>query len=946
MNSPTRILIVDDDEHLLRFTQELLAPGGYDFATATTGAAGLARAQAFRPDIVLLDVALPDLDGCEVCGRLKADPSLQGVLVVLVSGQCVAGPEQTRGLRSGADSYLMRPFDPEYFQARIETLARLSQTERHLRQANQQLEAQVRTRDGEGMRATFLRLAEQLNAATTLRGAGDALFAAADELLGWDAAFLGVSERGPDDLLVVAFYDTIDGRRVDFSDVNDRHPSLLARGVMRDGPRLIHRADAGQEGASLQPAGNEEQRSECLLFVPLRIGERCVGILSIQSYTPHAYDDRDLRTLSALADHCSIAVERTRTEEALKAAKRELELANSHLEAEVARRTRQLAESEARYRDLVESSPDWVWETDEHGLYRFSNGRVRDLLGYEPKEVLGRHAFEFLSPEDRQRIAGLAQPTMDRGEAIHCLVNTCLHRDGHRVVIETSANPVRDAEGRIRGYRGLDRDITVRREAEIRSERYAAELADLYNLAPCGYHSVDADGIFLQINDTELAWLGYTREELVGRRRFHDLIAPADLERVAGEFDQFKGRGWARDVEFSILRKDGSELPVVLNSVTSYSEAGEYLRNRTTLFDNTRQQRTAAELRQARDSAQAANRAKNTFLANISHEIRTPLNALLGNAQLLNRHPGLPAELRTRIDFISRSGEHLLALLNDVLELSRIEAGRQVATPVCFDLPALIGDVAEMVRWHADPKGLALHVTSADDVPRLVVADQGKLRQILLNLLGNAVKFTERGEVRVRTSLHPDREAGHRLIAEVSDTGPGIPLAERDRLFHYFEQTSTGRRLQSGTGIGLAISRHYARLMGGDLTLVDTDAAGCTFRCEIPLGTSAADALTPEEGGTSTSARRHPGVGFVPIEETSAAPGPATEAVLTGIARLPTAWREEMTRAITAGQTQDLAKLLDRAAAQHPIAATHLRALADVYEFDGLCRLLSSPPEP
>jgi CheY-like chemotaxis protein/anti-sigma regulatory factor (Ser/Thr protein kinase) len=219
------------------------------------------------------------------------------------------------------------------------------------------------------------------------------------------------------------------------------------------------------------------------------------------------------------------------------------------------------------------------------------------------------------------------------------------------------------------------------------------------------------------------------------------------------------------------------------------------------------------------------------FLANMSHEIRTPMNAVLGFAQLLERDPSLSPLARNKVATIMKSGEHLLSIINDILEMSRIEAGRVEIRTEPIDLAALLNDLAVMFRLRAEEKGLAFTLESLADLPRYIVVDLGKLRQILINLLGNAVKFTHKGTITMRAM-----PAGiDRIAIEVQDTGIGITAEEQEKLFRPFERTRSGEQAAGGTGLGLAISREYAHLMGGELTVFSAADNGSCFRFECPV---------------------------------------------------------------------------------------------------------------
>jgi len=279
------------------------------------------------------------------------------------------------------------------------------------------------------------------------------------------------------------------------------------------------------------------------------------------------------------------------------------------------------------------------------------------------------------------------------------------------------------------------------------------------------------------------------------------------------------------------------------------------------------EQRTA-ELRQAKESADAANQAKSEFLAKMSHELRTPLNAILGFTQLMGSDPSLKPEHQENLGIISRSGEHLLALINDVLEMSKIEVGRTKLNNNRLDLHHLLDSLEEMLQLKSKSKGLTLLFIRPPDLPQFVNADESKLRQVLINLLGNAIKFTESGTVTLRvkykkgeirqqqnSTLSFRNSALYTLLFEIEDTGPGIAQNEIEILFNPFVQTKAGQNSQEGTGLGLSISQQFVQLMGGEIAVNSKLGQGTIFEFKIPV-----DLVQVAETETSEKVRKVVGI--------------------------------------------------------------------------------------
>ena len=279
-------------------------------------------------------------------------------------------------------------------------------------------------------------------------------------------------------------------------------------------------------------------------------------------------------------------------------------------------------------------------------------------------------------------------------------------------------------------------------------------------------------------------------------------------------------------------------------------ESAKELRN-TLLLAALEASQTA--LKKAAQKSQVANFAKSQFLAKMSHELRTPLNAILGFTQIMSRFNDLSASQKEHLEIINRSGEHLLGLINDVLDMAKIEAGQLYLKDKCFDLYRLVRSIEEMLQLKACQKGLELIVEKHEDIPQYVCGDESKLRQIIINLVSNAIKFTNVGSVQLKVlCLVPSKTAMSDRIGlqfEVKDTGPGIRFEDREKIFKPFQQTEIGREEKDGTGLGLAISRQFARLMGGNITVDSELGKGTTFTCSVKLKIAEEICLLPDGDG-------------------------------------------------------------------------------------------------
>jgi PAS domain S-box-containing protein len=397
-----------------------------------------------------------------------------------------------------------------------------------------------------------------------------------------------------------------------------------------------------------------------------------------------------------------------------------------------------------------------------------------------------------------------------------------------------------------------------RREALARLAESEARARLIVDTAHDAFIGIDSDGKVVAWNAQAEATFGWASTEVLGLSLADTIVPPAFRDAHNAGMHRFHETGEApvvnQRLELTALHRSGREFPIEL-TITSPLTAENGFFFAAFLRDISDRRERDEELRRARDAAEAATRAKSEFLANMSHELRTPLNGVLGYAQLLQRDRTMNAVQREALEAIGRCGSQLLDLINDVLDLSKIEAGRLDIDETATDLAQLLTDLKYVVTEVAAHKGLALTMTLEPDVPPAVMVDGRHLRQVLLNLLGNAVKFTSEGEVRLVIS----RSDG-RLAFEVVDTGPGIEPESITEIFAAFAQTKSGAEA-GGSGLGLTISDHLITKMGGALKVDSVMGAGSRFSFSLPLVEAhiAATAQTSDSGLPPLDARLAPG---------------------------------------------------------------------------------------
>jgi PAS domain S-box-containing protein len=661
-------------------------------------------------------------------------------------------------------------------------------------------------------------------------------------------------------------------------------------------------------------------------------------------------------------------------------------VANDQLEIRVRERTSDIEKailslqaSEHKLRSIMEDSADAIFLVDSQGKYTFTNKAVTNLLGFTGKEMLDKTILDIAPSEKSGEYFGMFQSLLKEGKLKAEI--ELQKKDGSLIPVDLNAvlltdgtiyGSCRDISGRKREqlelmkHRDNLEELVNSRTTELQT--LMNETSDLYENAPCGYHSLDKDGRFVRINNTELKWLGYDRDEVIGKLYFTDLLTPGGIKLFQKYFTEFKQTGSFNNLEFEIIRKDRSTFYISANATAIFDDEKTLIKSRTILFDITERKKLEAQLfkerflvstlmnnttdfvyfkdresrfikinkamaerfglanpdeaagksdydffsvshatearndemhiintgvnivkdemetwpdgrvtwvstvksplldengetggtfgisrdvselrilmqdlKEAKEKADSANLAKSEFLANMSHEIRTPLNAVLGYSELLNSTK-VDSIQQDYVNSIKTSGKSLLTIINDILDLSKIEAGKLEIEYEFLNTYNFFSEFERIFSFKLKEKEISFILEIAADTPNGIYTDEVRLRQIIFNLIGNAIKFTSRGHIKLRVFTENARQIetadNHSsevadLTIEVTDTGIGISIEKQATIFDPFVQEQKYKQF-GGTGLGLSICRRLADLMGGTISLKSELGKGSVFTVKFP----------------------------------------------------------------------------------------------------------------
>ncbi len=805
----------------------------------------------------------------------------------------------------------------ERTEAQAKTLKAVQENEKLVLEQNINLEKRVKTRTAEleqeiieriwveeklaqqaTLNACMAELAEKLLMAKAIKDIVNLTLKVATELTGSKYGFVGYFD--PDTGYLVSPTITqevwgqcqVSGKEVTFEKFGD-----LWGWMLDNKEPLLTNDPTGDERSIGTPSGHVP--IERFLSVPTVHGDSLVGQIAVAN-AEQDYNEHDQLTLERLVSVFALGIRRKQTEEALQ-------------------------ESEKKYRDLVENISEVIYVTNENGVMTYVSPAIKSFIGYSPAEVLGHSFRDFIYQEDLPHAREGFQQVLYG----HTAVNEyrILTKSGQIRWILTSSRPTFTGD-RVTGMYGVLSDITERkqaeellRESEKRSRilfEAAAIVSSTLDVETVLHHIAEQMGQFIDATSTYIcSWEAETGTSTVLAEYFGPQAC--EQERVSDlgvnyEEDQIRFLEKLQAGRFDISNIDDPDLPeaerghmqqygaqtvlfiplLVRGQVIAFAELWESRRRRefTTeemalaqgiaqnaaiaienaqLYKQAQQEISERKqieeaLQKAKESAEVANRAKSTFLAHMSHELRTPLNSILGYTQILNRDKTLTNQQRESVAIMQQSGEHLLTLLNDILDLSKIEAGKMELQLAEFHLPNFLKTIVDIFRVRAEQKNIQFVYKNLFDLPIVVQGDEKRLRQVLINLLGNAIKFTQQGGVTFKVDVVGSKEIeprggkdipiqnpklvfkplalersegpkiqNRKVRFQIEDTGIGIKTEESIAIFAPFRQTGDQRMITEGTGLGLPISKRLVEMMGGELQIKSVIGGGSTFWFDLDL---------------------------------------------------------------------------------------------------------------
>jgi PAS domain S-box-containing protein len=821
------ILVVDDDPVALRFLSTILKQEGYTVRIALNAKTALDTLTTKLPDLILLDIQLPDMNGFEICQQLKASEQYQQIPVIFLSAleQTV---DKVKGFQVGGIDYITKPFATEEVLARVKTHLTLYFTQKQLEAQKKQLEQEIvarlqfeeilqkeiaeRKRAEEELKQYQELLESEVEKRTAeLVVTNKRLQLEIDERrqteeklrqseLRWQFALEG-SQDGVWDWNVVTnqvYFSSVWKQMLDYED-DEIAPNLS------EWDNRVHPDDRESAYIDMNKHLTEETAYYYNEHRLLCKNGRYKWILARGKVIEWTEDGKPLRFIGTHSD----ITERKQAEAALQ-------------------------EHSERQKALLDSIPAFVYFKDRHLNYLAANKPLADMLGINVADFAGKTDYDFFPKEGAEFYRKTDSQVMETGEPIYNLEESYVSPEGKTEWVLTTKVPYRNAEGVVIGMVGTSVNITERKQAEKSLQREHDKLMSILNTIP--------NGVYIVNKQYDIEYINPVIENIFGpveKRKcymyFHDRtkVCPwcKNPDVFAGNSAQWEWYSFKNNRYYEMF---GTPIKNIDGSISKFE----------IFHDVTERKQTEEALKQAKEQAESANRAKSEFLANMSHEIRTPMNAVIGFSELLFSQV-TDQKQKSYLNAIQTAGNALLTLINDILDLSKIEAGRLEIQYDAINLRLIFEELQQIFAIKVAEKNLKFIVDIDKTLPPALLLDETRLRQVLLNLIGNAVKFTDKGYIKLSVQISPSSHFSKGgtleeiprkvdLIIAVEDTGIGVPENQQRIIFESFrQQDGQSTRKYGGTGLGLAISKRLVEIMNGQIVVKSSEGKGSVF--EITL---------------------------------------------------------------------------------------------------------------
>jgi PAS domain S-box-containing protein len=871
------LIIEDDPITRFMFERHIRELGHEAIACAEAETALETYLQTFYP-LILLDLELPGMDGFEFCRRVRALPRGDYSMILVITAY-----DQQKALKAaldaGADDYLTKPVSIEQLQVRLTIIERQSYNLTERKRAEVERESLLISEHEQRLQAETLRqIASALNSSLDHEQVLHLILEQLARVVEYDSVSMMLVVDGTLEMVAYRGFRSDDQKLPLMPISNLQH---IQKVIETRFPVII--PDTFTDERWFYQAHSDYIR--CWLGVPLIVQGQVIGLLNLDKAESDFYTQHHADLVMAFANQAAVAIKNARLYE--------------QAQQEILERKRAedaLIQEQALLQALMDNVPDHIYFKDSESRFIRINKAMADWFGLdEPEHALGKTDFDFFAEEHARLAYNDEQEVMRTGQPLEGQEEKETWLDGRETWVSTTKAPLRNKEGHIIGTFGISRDITerVRAEEALReSEEKYRQLAENLNL------------IFTLRTKDKLLYASPAYEAITGRPLedyyanpdvFLEYIHPDDREHITQVHysEELQKTGFV-NTEYRILRPDGTVRWLQVRAVPVLNERGDVIRRAGFTEDITERKQVEEELRKhrehleelvedrtaelqqeinvrrqaeealqkakeiaekAQEVAEAANRAKSEFLANMSHEIRTPMNAILGFSEILKEHLRNFPQYHEYLNGITNGGHNLLRLINDILDLSKIEAGRLEIQPEAIQLHTIVHEIHRMFSLVATEKDLQFNLDISSDTPTTVLLDGVRLRQILVNLIGNAIKFTKEGSVTLRVkSEKPKVKSEHEevkmreeerkqstinnqqstILFEVEDTGIGIPQEEYQQIFEPFRQAEQHARGFGGTGLGLAITKRLVDMMHGSISVESEVNKGSVFRVLFP----------------------------------------------------------------------------------------------------------------